>query len=66
MLDEARSRVVFPKWSWGQRLIMPMAIASSLQSSVLRVAFCEVGAREEILCCSRVKQVKYKLHPLNL
>lgn len=60
MLDEACSRVVFPKWRWGQRLRMLVAIASSLQGSSLRVAFCEVGAREEILHCSRVTQVKYK------
>ena len=38
-------RVVFPKWSWGQRLVMMMAIASSLHGSSLRVAFGELGAR---------------------
>jgi len=50
----------------GQRLVVTMAIASPLHSSSLRVAFDQLGARQEILYCSRVKQVKYRRHPLNL
>lgn len=42
----------------GQRLVMVMATAGSLQDNSQMVAFGELGPRQEMLHCSRVKQVK--------
>lgn len=57
-------RVIFPRRIWGQRLAVRMAIASSLRGNSSGLAFAELRDRQEILLCSRVKQVKQKGHPL--
>lgn len=60
MLDEACSRELYFQSGAGYGLVTMVGVACSLHGNSLRVAFGELGPRQEILHCSGVKSVKYK------